>query len=251
VALNQACDVQVWTASPDDFNDAQFSVFSAMLDSTERAKSSQFRLPADRRAYVLAHALRRVALAQALQVAPAELVFATEAKGKPVLSAPRDQEIYFSHSHSRALVACAVTRMAPVGIDVACTQDGATDLDLLAGLVDLPDARQRAAELGADRAQQFFFYWTTLEAFWKAVGCGLSSANPPIRCQKTQNGRFEIFLPQRAICPQAQVMALRAPAGCWVTLVLGYTSNRTIEINANVQYKFLIIPLPPSEGSVG
>jgi phosphopantetheinyl transferase len=250
VALNHACDVDIWTASPDAFNDAQFSAFSAMLDSTERAKASQFRQPADRRAYVLAHALRRVALAQALKLAPADLVFANEAKGKPVLTAPRDPKIYFSHSHSRALVACVVTRIGPVGIDVACTQDGDADLDLLAGLVDLPDARQREAELGPDPAHQFFFYWTALEAFWKATGCGLSSANPPIRCQKTQNGHFEIFLPANASDPQAQVIALSAPAGCWVTLVRAYTSNRTIEINANVQYNLLRIPSPPGEGSV-
>jgi phosphopantetheinyl transferase len=253
VALNHACDVEIWTASPADFNDAQFSAFSALLDSTERAKASQFRQSADRRAYVLAHALRRVALAQALQLAPAELVFASDTKGKPVLSAPRDREIHFSHSHSRALVACAVTRLSPVGIDVACTQDGNADLDLLAGLVDLPDARQREAELGANPAEQFFFYWTALEAFWKATGCGLASAHPPIRCQKTQRGRFEIFLPMSALCaihPKAQAIALSAPPGCWATLVLAYTSNRTIEINANVQYKFLKIPLPPGEGCV-
>jgi phosphopantetheinyl transferase len=253
VALNHACDVDIWTASPADFNDAQFSAFSALLDSTERAKASQFRQPADRRAYVLAHALRRVALAQALQLAPAELAFASDAKGKPVLSAPRDREIYFSHSHCRALVACAVTRIGPVGIDVASTQDGDADLDLLTGLVDLPDARQREAELGADPVQQFFFYWTALEAFWKATGCGLASANPPIRCQKTQRGRFEISLPKSALCaihPKAEAIALSAPPDCWVTLVRAYMSNRTIEINANMQYNFLKVPLPPGEGSL-
>jgi phosphopantetheinyl transferase len=248
--LSHACNVDVWTASPDDFDDDRLGVFSAMLDATERAKSSRFRQPADRRAYVLAHALRRVALARALQVAPADLVFASEANGKPVLTAPTGQDIYFSHSHSRALVACAVTRIGPVGIDVACTQDGDADLSLLAGLVELPDARQREAELGADPVQQFFFYWTALEAFCKANGRGLSSANPPIRCQKNQTGRFEIFSPASALFPEAQATALRAPAGCWITLVRTYTSNRTIEINARVQYNLLQIRLRPGEGSV-
>lgn len=248
--MNHACDVDIWTASPADFNEAQFSAFSAMLDVSERAKSSQFRQPADRRAYVLAHALRRVALAQTLKLAPADLVFASDAQGKPLLTAPLGQEIYFSLSHSRALVACAVTRTGPVGIDVACRQDGDADLDLLAGLVDLPDAQQRAAELGADPAEQFFFYWTALESFWKAEGSGLSSANPPIRCQKSQNGRFEVFLPASAIYPQAQAIALSAPAGCWITLARAYTSNRTIEINPALQYNFLKIPPPPGQGSV-
>jgi hypothetical protein len=118
-------------------------------------------------------------------------------------------------------------------------------------LVVLPDARQRETELGADPEQQFFFYWTALEAFWKAVGCGLSSANPPIRCQKTRNGRFEIFQPASAIGTKAQVIALNAPPGCWLTLVRAYTSNRTIEINPNVQYNLLKNPLPPDGGSVG
>jgi phosphopantetheinyl transferase len=250
--LNQPGDIAVWTACPDDFDDAQFEGMSAMLDPAERAKSGRFRHPADRRAYVLAHALRRVALARALQVAPADLLFASDAQGKPevtVLHAPRGPDIYFSHSHSRALVACAVTRTGPVGIDVACTQDGAPDLDLLAGLVDLPDARQREADLGVDPMHQFFFYWTALEAFWKAEGGGLASANPPIRCLKNPNGRLEVFLASSAV-PKAQITTLNAPAGCWITLACAYTSNRTIEVNAAVKYNFLMIPLPTGEGSV-
>ena len=244
MALNQVCDVQVWTASPDDFNDAEYGAFSALLDSAERARSRQFRQPVDSRAYVLAHALRRIALAQALQVAPAALVFSSEANGKPVLSAPHNRDVYFSHSHSRALVACAVTHIGPVGIDVASTQDGEADLSLLAGLVDLPDAQRREAELGADPAQQFFFYWTCLEAFWKAAGCGLSSANPPIRCQKNQRGGFEIFLAKTGSgSPMAQVIALEAPAGCSATLVLAYISARTIEMDVKVTYNSLQIPL--------
>lgn len=244
MALDQVCDVQVWTASPDDFNDAEYGAFSALLDSAERARSHQFRQPVDRRAYVLAHAMRRIALAQALQVAPAALVFFSEANGKPVLTAPRNRDIYFSHSHSRALVACAVTHLGPVGIDVASTQDGEADLSLLTGLVDLPDAQRRQAELGADPAQQFFFYWTALEAFWKAAGFGLSSANPPIRCQKDQRGRFEIFLAKTGSgSPMAQVIALKAPTGCSATLVLAYISARTIELDVKVTYNSLQIPL--------
>jgi phosphopantetheinyl transferase len=250
--LNQPGDIAVWTACPNDFDDAKFEVMSAMLDPTERAKSNRFKHAADRSAYVLAHAMRRVALACALRVAPADLLFTSDAQGKPlltVLHAPRSPDIYFSHSHSRALVACAVTRTGPVGIDVACTQDGSADLDLLAGLVDLPDAQQRKAELGVDPMYQFFFYWTALEAFWKAEGCGLASANPPIRCLKNPNGQFEVFLASSAVA-KARITTLNAPAGCWITLACAYTSNRTIEVNAAVKYNFLMIPLPTGEGSV-
>ena len=250
VAVNQACDVQIWTASPADFDDAQWRELGVLLDSTERARSQQFKQPADRRAYVLAHALRRIALAQALQVAPAALSFSSDHRGKPLLRVPHNSGIFFSHAHSRALVACAVTRIGPVGIDVACAQDGSADLDLLAGLVDLPDARRREAEIGADPAQQFLFYWSALEAFWKAVGCGLSSANPPVRCQKNRQGRFEILLEASGpSSPQARVIALQSPAACSMALALTCTSERTIEMDVKVNYKHLGVALWPGQES--
>jgi 4'-phosphopantetheinyl transferase len=238
MAALQAGEVHVWTACPDDFGDAQWRRMLLLLDHLERIQSERFKHEADRRAYVLAHALRRTALAGILEVAPSALVFSSEVNAKPVLIAPRDETLFFSHSRSRACVACAVTRIGPVGIDVEPIQPGKADFELLANFVALPDAQRREAELGASQSRQFFFYWTALEAFWKAAGTGLASANPRIRCQKNQLGQFEITSEANAFdAPNARLISLQSPANCSIALVLndplGHVGEAGIEIKRN------------------
>lgn len=217
------CDVQIWTASPQNFQAAQCSDLSLLLDKTECLLSEQFNVEADRHAYVLAHALRRLALARALAVAPSSIVFSREANGKPVLVGPPERAIFFGHSHTRAAVVCAVTRIGPIGIDAEVSQDRIADFELLESFVALPDAQRREEEVGADPARQFYFYWTALEAFWKATGTGLSSENPRIRCQKNRFGLFEISLEvDGPVKPVARVIPVQSPAGCSITLALSY-----------------------------
>jgi 4'-phosphopantetheinyl transferase len=116
------------------------------------------------------------------------LAFSSEASGRPLLTTPPDQAIYFSHTHSRTLVACAVTRIGEVGIDAEPLEQGNADMALLRGLIVLPDAQQRQAALGSDSTRQFFFYWTLLEAYWKSQGSGLSFDHPALHCQPTPQG---------------------------------------------------------------
>ncbi|MDB5928614.1 MAG: phosphopantetheinyl transferase-like protein [Polaromonas sp.] len=221
--------MQVWTARPDEIEEAQWPVLNAWLDSAELSRSKRFRLQADSRAYVLAHALRRLAVARALAVDPASVSFSSQASGQPVLTAPQAHaaSLYFSHSHSRDLVMCAITQAGPVGIDVACVADaGSADLHMLSAFMALPDAPGRQAALGGDPARQFFFYWTVLEAYWKARGTGLSFAQPLIRCEKNRHGLFDIFLASAHAWQGAQQRALAVPlrstSSTLATLVLGH-----------------------------
>lgn len=196
-------EIQVWTADPRQFHEARPGDLDSLLDEAEQSRAKQFRLDADRRAYSLAHALRRAALARALGVAPAELTFSEESGGKPLLAAPLGQAIFFSHSRTRTKVACAITRAAAVGIDVETDRGGEVDFDLLAPYLWLPDARGRAADAGEDASCQFRFYWTALEAFWKACGTGLVSTQPRIRCIRTQAGTFEVRVDEEAASTNA------------------------------------------------
>lgn len=214
-------EVHVWTASPQNVDETQWPTLTGWLDKHELLRAQHFRMQADRRAYMLAHALRRMALASALGVASTSLSFSSEASGKPVLASPPGQKIYFSHAHTRNLVGCVVTRFAPVGIDVESIVNGNADLELLTGLVTLPAAQHRASQLGSDLTRQFFHYWTTLEAYWKARGCGLTSANPPIRCEQLLPGVFEVALDSGQPSNHcACAIVLNAPPDCMATLVL-------------------------------
>jgi len=220
IAEMEEYGVQIWTAQPDEPDEAQWAELALLLDETEQRRSRQFKMATDHRAYVLAHALRRAALARALAVAPHEIVISDEASGQPVLiGAPAKRQMFFSHSRSRDAVVFALSHAGPIGIDVASVDPAIADFDLLAQFVALPEARRREADLGSDPARQFFFYWTALEAFWKAAGTGLASGNPRIRCEKNRSGTFDILLEASgAQRPSARVVPVNAPPGCMVTL---------------------------------
>ena len=85
----QPREIQVWLTRPDEVPDGQWAALQAMLDAQEQARAARFKLETDRRAYVLAHALRRRALSQALAVEPSSLVFTEEPGGRLMVTVSR------------------------------------------------------------------------------------------------------------------------------------------------------------------
>lgn len=219
-------EANVWIARPQEVGDEQMHSLEITLDASEIERASRFRFENDRRAYVVAHGLRRIALGDWLGVNPTSLVLARQSSGKPFLIWPRGSQVFFSHAHTRELVAFAVAGASPVGIDVESVVQTRPDFELLAPYVVLPGPGQRVEELGIDPAEQFFFYWTALEAFWKAAGKGLSPENPRIYCEKNNAGTFEITLEgdveygRRLPC--ASVSRIQAPRGCMISLSQQY-----------------------------
>ena len=223
----------VWIARPQEVGDAQMRLLELTLDASEIARASRFRFESDRRAYVVAHGVRRIALGDVLGVDPAGLVLAKQGSGKPVLIWPRTRKVFFSHAHSRELVAVGVSSTGPVGIDVEPIAQAEPDFELLTPYVVLPEVSRRAAEVGVDPAAQFFFYWTALEAFWKSAGKGLALENPRIYCEKNDAGMFEVALEvaldgggnSSRTSPCASVSRVQAPEGCVISLAQQYQRN--------------------------
>lgn len=216
----QARELQVFIARPGDYGRTLAVDLDWLLDDRERERAARFRHEADRRAYVLAHALRRWVLAQWLAIDPCEIVIAHERGGRPQLVAPRDDHLYFSHSRSRDAVACAVTRIAPVGIDVETMKAGGADEQMIERFVVLEGDAPRNDVAGDERAARFYFYWTALEAFWKAEGKGLADGNPRIECRANTRGQFEIWLEGDAGAPKARLFRIQAPDDACITLAL-------------------------------
>lgn len=81
-------------------------------------------------------------------------------------------EIFISLSHSHASLACAATRLGPVGIDLEVARPH-RDLAGIAGFAFGPKEQSRAAAEGADG---FYRIWTLREAIAKADGIGLAQA---------------------------------------------------------------------------
>jgi 4'-phosphopantetheinyl transferase len=181
----QSRGVEVWTAQPDGLGCGGCAELSALLDVQERERAAALKFDADRRAFVVAHAMRRMALGMALAVDPSELRFGTGAHGRPTLLGVASPPT-FSLSRSRTLVALAISHDGPVGVDVEAI-GAMPDADVLATYMDVQDPVAPAG------AEGFYVQWTALEAFWKALGLGLSAAHPKISLDPLGDECFDVL----------------------------------------------------------
>ena len=133
--------------------------------------ASRYRSPMRRRQSVTAYALLRATLQKATGRAAATWRFSHEPSGKPVARSEGDAARFeVSLSHSRSVVACAISDRGPVGIDVEYC---APERPLLGLAATAFGAGERlAVESGG--AASFYRIWTLREALAKATGAGLS-----------------------------------------------------------------------------
>ncbi|HSH91280.1 MAG TPA: hypothetical protein VK996_14940 [Ramlibacter sp.] len=182
-----AVEVQVCIATPESVPARAWVELEDSLDPQERERSGRFRMEADRRAFVLAHGLRRALLARELGVAPGTLLFSDDGNGRPFLIHPAASQLFFSHSRNRHAVALAITRCAPVGIDVEFVDAAKADFALLDPFMDL-----QSSDSAVRDPIEFYRSWTRVEAFWKAAGVGLASGNPRISSRAIRDSEFEV-----------------------------------------------------------
>lgn len=199
--------IEVWTARPERVDAAACSALAGLLDAHERERAAGFRFDVDRQAFVIAHALRRLALACALGTDPGDLRFAAGPHGKPLLLGADAATPSFSLTRSRGLVACAVGHQC-LGVDVEPVRPG-----LSPSLLEPFVTPARGAAF-LDDTPDLFMQWTALEAFWKARGTGLSTAQPRIGLRALDGDDcYEIVDGDSRLPTGLVAMRLPAPAG--------------------------------------
>ena len=222
-------ELHIWTARPADFGPTLSPDLHRFLDEAERERAARFTHEADRRSYVLAHALRRTVLARWLGVDAHAICFSHEPQGRPVLRGPGAGAVHFSHSRCRELVACAVTSVAAVGIDVETVRPDGADEDLIARFV-VPGGDYPSGAHGP--ASRFYFQWTALEAFWKAQGEGLADTHPRIECRRNSRASFEIWLEGDSSGPSARLLPIDiAGSACMAVAIRG---NAEFEVRSQL-----------------
>jgi 4'-phosphopantetheinyl transferase len=166
-------DLHVWRVELDIRDEAR-AMLPVLLDDGERAYAGRLRAPRDRDRYVVAHGALRSILGAYLQVNPASLEFERTRFGKPSLADAAHAWFQFNTSRSGGLMACALARNAPVGVDIE---------EIAAAGDTREDSRFSAAERAAlanthpdSRAAAIAACWTRKEAFVKARGLGVSLA---------------------------------------------------------------------------
>jgi 4'-phosphopantetheinyl transferase len=167
---------------PDDRTTARLA---ESLDPGERSRARRFSVAHDRSEFIHAHALARAMLQRETGQPARRQRFRRTGTGKPALRLPPDAApVDFSLSHTRGLVACAVTHRGNVGVDVERVVPDAPGLD---GLTAFFAPEERAGTLRLplpDRVHRIYRLWTLKEAFAKSAGEGV--------LQHLASARFEL-----------------------------------------------------------
>ncbi len=160
-----------------DVTPPELSSLEQTLDPGERERGNRFRFPRHRRRFVAARGVLRDVLSTYVALAPEDLQFSYSEAGKPELAAEQNPDgVRFNLSHAHELALIAISRGAPVGVDL----EHRRDLDDVFGLAQRHFSPIELAELSALPRELweagFFACWTRKEAYVKATGEGLSTA---------------------------------------------------------------------------
>jgi phosphopantetheinyl transferase len=202
-------EVLVACARPADVPSRDWDELDRWLDDGERDCSRRLRFDAARQAFVLAHALLRALVAAESGLSARDIRLVHDVKGRPFVE--RLPELHVSLSRTRDAVACAVTRVAPVGVDIERIDSKPIDAGLLGAFV---------ATNEPVTAPQFFFQWTALEAFWKACGTGLADGQPRIHCVPCEGSRFDVHVEHSTGTCAGRGAIVTAFADCVAAVVL-------------------------------
>jgi 4'-phosphopantetheinyl transferase len=163
--------VAIWFRLTQSMNAQDIEEARSVLSPEERARADRFVFERDRRDFVAAHALLRGVLSSHGGLPPDRWQFESEAAGKPFL--PGQSELQFNIAHTRGLVACALSLVGPVGIDVEAIEDGRDIESISESHFSQTEVIELKACKGQHRQTRFIELWTLKEAYLKALGAGL------------------------------------------------------------------------------
>ncbi len=168
--------VMVWWMKLGSATGAAIAGWQACLDSAELLQADRFYFVEDRSAYIAAHWLVRSALSSICGVPAKDWRF-TEEPGKPKIAQILNQpELQFSLSHTRGLVACAVSAGSIVGIDVENFSEISDVIDIAEQFFSTSEVEILRNATPDQQSSAFIRLWTLKEAFVKATGEGLHRA---------------------------------------------------------------------------
>ncbi len=158
------------------------------LNAEERERAARFVFERHRRWYTAARTALRGVLGAYLGVEAAAVPIVAEPHQRPTLVRSarfRATPLDFNLSHSDGLALIAVSRRAPLGVDVELLRPIADALALAERHYVGDEIARVAAAAGVLRDRAFFTCWTRKEAVLKSTGAGLSVAPSSVRVGAT------------------------------------------------------------------
>jgi 4'-phosphopantetheinyl transferase len=239
-------DVCVWYSFTDHVGESDCGAAHGLLSDSESARCRRFRFEEDRVSFIVAHALLRIALSRYAAAGPGEWRFSTSAHGRPEIDTPPNSpRLRFNLSHTRGLVACAVTLERDVGIDVERIGRRA-GTGALAARHFSSSENLLLTSLPAPAAHALFFsIWTLKEAYVKARGLGLQMPLDVVSFQVVPGAPPVVsFGPRHDEDARAWQFALLEPRPGYRVAV---AARR--EVGAEIDFAFFPMVLQPGDDS--
>ena len=166
-------DVHIWRINLNS-SESQLQFFRETLSSDEIARAQRFYFPEHRQRFIAGRGTLRAILGQYLGIAPKQVEFEYQPRGKPLLAAKfADKGLLFNLSHSQDLALCGVSYQNQIGVDLEYIRT-MSDLEGLAKRFFSSREYEHLRLISPQEQQQIFFrYWTCKEAYLKATGDGL------------------------------------------------------------------------------
>jgi 4'-phosphopantetheinyl transferase len=172
-----ADEVHVWLMQVDTPPPALLADWRQCLDASERARADRFYFERDRIIYTAAHWLQRSALTEAGGLPMKAWRFVAGPHGKPRLDPALGRDaLSFNLSHTKGLVACAITGGTEIGIDVELMEPRRSGLDVADHFFSAAEIALLRAMPPARQTRTFFRLWTLKETLIKTTGEGLQRA---------------------------------------------------------------------------
>ena len=161
-----------------DFTPGAYEKWYDLLSEQKKIRIDKMKFTDDKKRSVAGEMLARKAIAQRLKIAPENIIFKTDERGKPYA---HNLDIHFNISHSDDYVVCAVDSK-PVGIDIEKIRP--INLKIAKRFFSedeqkylfrkKPEESDYTSPPTDDLLKRFFEIWTAKEAYLKFTGEGIS-----------------------------------------------------------------------------
>ena len=163
-----------WSVSLAALDAPAFETLTRDCSTAEFERADRFVFLRDRRAYLAAHGLLRIALSAADPAqAPVDWSFVSSAHGRPELAPQLASALRFNLSHCASRVNCVVTAGLDCGIDVELLARTTCTALLRQECLSAAERTWVQAVQPEQQERRLMQLWTLKEAVAKAVGLGL------------------------------------------------------------------------------
>jgi len=167
-------DVHIWYISFNKKKLLNLNNLFHILSENEKIKSKSFIQERDQRNYIISHAYLRIILTKYHpNINPRSWIFSKNKYEKPFLSKKHNSNICFNMSHSYSAAAFIFTSSNLCGIDI---EDNNKDIYLDEPMINLVLSKEERDlyQLSKNKNALFYRFWTLKEAYFKALGIGIS-----------------------------------------------------------------------------